>query len=45
MHGHHQVATEKLEAAVVRDGMSSNPMVTCAKEMVQLMNVVLELLQ
>ena len=39
-----QVATEKLEAAVVH-GMSSSPTVTCAKDMVRLMNVVLELLQ
>lgn len=36
---------EKLEAAVVQDGMSSNPMVTSAKGMVELMNVVLGLLQ
>jgi hypothetical protein len=40
-----QVATEKLEAAVVQDGMSSNPMVACARDMVQSMNAVLELLQ
>lgn len=40
-----QVAMEKLEAEVVRDNTSDNPMVTCAKDMVDLMIEVEVLLQ